>query len=42
MPQNFPERPEDSAFPEILHGEQKEQIEAVTQYLLTLGPGGSR
>jgi cytochrome c2 len=42
MPQNFPERPEDSAFPEILGGEQKEQIEAVTQFLLTLGPGGAR
>ena len=41
MPQNFPKRPEDNAFPDILGGEQQAQIEAVTQYLLTLGPGGS-
>jgi mono/diheme cytochrome c family protein len=41
MPQNFPKRPEDNAFPDILGGEQRAQIEAVTQYLLTLGPGGS-
>ena len=42
MPQNFPERPEDNVYPDILDGDQKEQIEAVTQYLLTLDPGGSR
>jgi mono/diheme cytochrome c family protein len=41
MPQNFPQRPEDNAFPEILGGDQKAQIEAVTQYLLTLEAGGS-
>jgi hypothetical protein len=41
MPQNFPARPEDNAFPEILGGDQKAQIEAVTQYLLTLKTGGS-
>ena len=41
MPQAFPARSEDSAYPEILGGEQKAQIEAVTQYLLTLGPGGA-
>jgi cytochrome c2 len=40
MPQAFPERPEDSAYPEILGGKQEAQIEAVTQYLLTLGSGG--
>jgi cytochrome c2 len=42
MPQNFPERPEENAFPDVLGGEQKAQIEAVTQYLLTLGHGGAR
>jgi hypothetical protein len=42
MPQNFPKRPEENAFPDILGGEQKAQVEAVTQYLLTLGPGGSQ
>jgi hypothetical protein len=41
MPQAFPERPEDNAYPDILGGEQRAQIEAVAQYLLTLGPGGS-
>jgi mono/diheme cytochrome c family protein len=41
MPQNFPQRPEDNAFREILGGDQKAQIEAVTQYLLTLEAGGS-
>jgi cytochrome c2 len=41
MPQNFPKRPEDNAFPDILGGKQQAQIEAVAQYLLTLGPGGS-
>ena len=39
MPQSFPERPEDNAYPDILGGKQQAQIEAVTQYLLTLGPG---
>jgi mono/diheme cytochrome c family protein len=42
MPQNFPERPEDNAFPDVLGGDQKAQVDAVTQYLLTLGHGGSR
>jgi mono/diheme cytochrome c family protein len=41
MPQNFPERPEDNVYPDILGGEQQQQIEAVTQFLLTLGHGGS-
>jgi cytochrome c2 len=41
MPQAFPANAEESAYPEILGGEQKAQIEAVTQYLLTLGPGGA-
>ena len=41
MPQNFPERPEDNVYPGILGGEQQAQIEAVTQFLLTLGHGGS-
>ncbi len=40
MPTNFPENPEENAFPEILGGDQDEQIEAVRQYLLTLGAGG--
>jgi hypothetical protein len=40
MPQAFPANAQESAYPEILGGEQKAQIEAVTQYLLTLGPGG--
>jgi mono/diheme cytochrome c family protein len=40
MPANFPEDPADNAFPEILGGDQKKQIEAVRAYLLTLGPGG--
>jgi len=40
MPANFPENPEENAFPEILGGDQKLQIEAVRSYLLTLGPGG--
>jgi len=40
MPTNFPENPEENAFPEILGGDQDEQIEAVRQYLLTLGPAG--
>ena len=40
MPANFPVNPEENAFPEILGGDQKAQIEAVRAYLLTLGPGG--
>jgi cytochrome c2 len=40
MPANFPANPEENAFPEILGGDQKAQIEAVRSYLLTLGPGG--
>jgi cytochrome c2 len=40
MPANFPVKPEENAFPEILGGDQKAQIEAVRSYLLTLGPGG--
>ena len=39
MPQNFPANPEDNAFPDILGGSQQAQIEAVTQYLLTLDTG---
>jgi mono/diheme cytochrome c family protein len=40
MPTNFPEEPSENAFPEILGGDQRKQIEAVRAYLLTLGPGG--
>ena len=40
MPTNFPEDPSENAFPEILGGDQRKQIEAVRAYLLTLGPGG--
>jgi mono/diheme cytochrome c family protein len=39
MPANFPEKPDENAFPEILGGDQKKQIEAVRAYLLTLGSG---
>ncbi|MEE8148022.1 MAG: c-type cytochrome [Longimicrobiales bacterium] len=39
MPQNFPEDPADNAFPGILGGDQQAQIDAVTQYLLTLEAG---
>ncbi len=39
MPQNFPENAAENAFPDILGGEQQAQIDAVTQYLLTLGGG---
>ncbi len=42
MPQNFPERPEDNVYPDILGGDQQAQIEAVTQFLLSLDHGGSR
>jgi len=41
MPTNFPENPEENAFPEILEGDQDRQVEAVRQYLLTIGGGGS-
>ena len=37
---NFPENPEENAFPEILGGDQAKQIEAVRSYLLTFGRGG--
>jgi cytochrome c2 len=40
MPTNFPEDPEENAFPEILGGDRDEQVDAVTQYLLTFGEGG--
>ena len=42
MPTNFPEDPSENAFPEILGGDQKKQIEAVRNYLLTLGPRGNK
>jgi hypothetical protein len=45
MPANFPVDPKENAFPEILGGDQKKQIEAVRAYLLTLGkaaPAGGR
>jgi mono/diheme cytochrome c family protein len=41
MPQNFPADPKANAYPEILGGDQKKQIEAVRAYLLTLGRGAS-
>jgi mono/diheme cytochrome c family protein len=41
MPANFPADPKENAYPEILGGDQKKQIEAVRAYLLTLGPGGA-
>ncbi|HEY7573550.1 MAG TPA: hypothetical protein VIB08_00135, partial [Thermoanaerobaculia bacterium] len=37
MPANFPVDPQENAFPEILGGDQKKQIEAVRSYLLSLG-----
>jgi cytochrome c2 len=37
MPSNFPQNPEENAYPDILAGDQKKQIEAVTGHLLTLG-----
>ena len=37
MPTNFPVEPQENAFPEVLGGDQKKQIEAVRAYLLTLG-----
>ena len=45
MPANFPVDPKENAFPEILGGDQKKQIEAVRAYLLSLGraaPAGGR
>jgi len=42
MPTNFPVNPEENAFPEILEGDQEEQVDAVTQYLLTFEQGGER
>jgi mono/diheme cytochrome c family protein len=39
MPAAFPADPQENAFPEVLAGDQKKQIEAMRQYLLTLGPG---
>jgi cytochrome c2 len=41
MPSNFPTDPQENAYPEVLGGDQKKQIEAVRSYLLTLGPSGS-
>ena len=40
MPANFPTDPNENAYPEILGGDQKKQIEAVRAYLLSLGGGG--
>jgi mono/diheme cytochrome c family protein len=40
MPSNFPSDPSENAYPEILGGDQRKQIEAVRSYLLTLGGGG--
>lgn len=41
MPANFPKNPAENAYPEILGGDQAKQIEAVTQYLMTLGTGAA-
>jgi len=41
MPSNFPTDPQENAYPEVLGGDQKKQIEAVRSYLLTLGASGS-
>jgi hypothetical protein len=41
MPANFPKDPAENAYPEILGGDQAKQIEAVTQYLMTLGQGAA-
>jgi mono/diheme cytochrome c family protein len=41
MPSNFPVDAAENAFPEVLGGDQKKQIEAVRAYLLTLGPRGA-
>jgi len=42
MPAAFPANPQENAFPEVLGGDQKKQIEAVRTYLLTLGPPPAR
>ena len=45
MPANFPANPQENAYPEILGGDQKKQIEAVRAYLLSLGgakPAGAK
>jgi mono/diheme cytochrome c family protein len=39
MPTVFPKDPQENAFPEILGGDQAQQIEAMRSYLLTLGRG---
>ena len=39
MPTVFPVDPQENAFPEILGGDQAQQIEAMRSYLLTLGGG---
>ena len=41
MPSNFPADPHENAYPEVLGGDQKKQIEAVRAYLLTLGEGSA-
>jgi cytochrome c2 len=41
MPANFPEKPSENAYPEILGGDQKKQIDAVRAYLLSLETGKS-
>jgi mono/diheme cytochrome c family protein len=41
MPSNFPADPQENAYPEVLGGDQKKQIEAVRAYLLTLGKGSA-
>jgi hypothetical protein len=39
IPTVFPTNPQENAFPEILGGDQAQQIEAMRAYLLTLGGG---
>ena len=39
MPTVFPVKAQENAFPEILGGDQAQQIEAMRSYLLTLGGG---
>jgi mono/diheme cytochrome c family protein len=41
MPSNFPADAQENAYPEVLGGDQKKQIEAVRAYLLTLGKGSA-
>jgi cytochrome c2 len=41
MPTNFPASADENAFPEVLGGDQKKQIEAVRSYLWTLGARGN-